>query len=85
MKCKKCEDANDPEKLRSEIESLRKKNAKAEDDAARLRDGIGDLGRWLVLAGLIDALSLDDAEDFDGGNTRRRIATVKNWILTPNA
>ena len=37
MKCQKCEDANDPVKLRAEIDALRKRNAKNEDDAARYR------------------------------------------------
>jgi hypothetical protein len=33
--CKACEKANDPQRLRAEIEAMRKKNAKNEDDAAR--------------------------------------------------
>ncbi len=37
MRCKKCEDANDPAKLRAEIDALRKQNAKNEDDAVRYR------------------------------------------------
>lgn len=37
MKCQKCEDANDPVKLRAEIDALRKRNAKNKDDAARYR------------------------------------------------
>ena len=35
IRCKECEDANDPQKLRAKMEAMRKQNAKNEDDAAR--------------------------------------------------
>lgn len=58
---------------------------RAADEIDRLVDAVGDLGRLLAWAGVIDAMALDDAEAFDGGDTRRRIAVVKDRILTPNA
>ena len=57
---------------------------RAAEEIERLRAGVADIGRLLAWAGVIEARALDDAEDFDGGYTRRKIAMVKDRILTHN-
>ena len=76
MRCKKCEDANDPAKLRSEIEALRKQNAKNEDDAARYR--------WLREKGGAVWHIVDDPKNPKRATGAYYDAAVDDAMKTPN-